>query len=182
MQDRLKQLGAPVYGDKTLLWKRLQEYEHRANAEFAYQHELARAAEERREAQGEHPARMLMVPTPPTEIEKEMHNLTHIPAKPWCPLCIRGKAMMAPHRAVLPEEKDKEIPVIAIDFTYLKADGTDTDDGGVAWATTLVAIDGLGLSVGHRGRQQRKHQWTLHGAGCHHDDEAALPQEGWSTT
>jgi hypothetical protein len=116
MKTRLKQLGAPIYGDKDLLWKRLQEYEHRASAELAYQHELTRAAEERREAQGEHPARMLVAPTAPTELEKEMHNMTHIPAKPWCSLRIRGKATMAPHRAVLPQEREKEIPAVCIDF------------------------------------------------------------------
>ena len=54
LKTRSKQLGAPIYGDKDVLWKRLQEYEHRASAELAYQHELTRAAEERREAQGEH--------------------------------------------------------------------------------------------------------------------------------
>ena len=141
MKTRLKQLGAPVYGDKDFLWKRLQEYEHRASAELAYQHELTRAAEERREAQGEHPARMLVAPTPPTELEMQMHSMTHIPAKPWCPLCIRGKATMAPHRAVLPSEREKEIPAIAIDFMYLKSDGGGTEDSSAAWSTTLVAID-----------------------------------------
>ncbi len=89
-----------------------------------------------------------MVPTPPTELEKQMHNLKHIPAKPWRPLCSRGTAMMAPHRAVLSQTNDKEIPVIAIDFTYLQAVGTDADDGGFAWATTLVAIDkGVGYPL-----------------------------------
>ncbi len=52
---------------------------------------------------------------------------------------------MASNRAVLPQEKDKEIPAIATDFVYAKADGVDAEDGGVAWATTLGAIDkGLG--------------------------------------
>jgi hypothetical protein len=46
MQSRLKQSGAPIYGDKDTLWKRLWEYECRASAEFAYQAELARAAQE----------------------------------------------------------------------------------------------------------------------------------------
>ncbi len=135
-QDRLKQLGAFTNGDSVLLWERLQEYERRAEAEMTYQQELARAAGERREAQGKRPARMMMVPTPPP-LETQMRNLRHIPAKLWFPLCIRGKATMAPRRTVLPHEKDKEIPVIAIDVEYLKADGTDAEDGGVAWPRWL---------------------------------------------
>ncbi len=89
-----------------------------------------------------------MVPIPPTEPKKQMRNLTHIPAKPWCHQCIRGNATMAPHRAVLPQEKGREIPAIAVDFACFRADGTDAEDGGVAWATTLSAIDkGLGYPL-----------------------------------
>ena len=130
LQSRLKQLGAPYYGEKRALWKRLQEYEHRAKAELAYQAELEAAATERREAQGEHPARMLSVPKAPSAEERVLHELTHIPARPWCEQCIRGKAAMTPHRAKLPQEREKGIPVIAIDFMYLKADCTSCDDMG----------------------------------------------------
>ena len=107
LQSRLKQLGAPYYGDKAAMWKRLQEYEHRAAAELAYQAELNAAAAERREAQGEHPARQLVVPKPLSPEEKAMHELTHIPARPWREQCIRGKAVMNPHRAIFPREREK---------------------------------------------------------------------------
>ncbi len=107
LQSRLKQLGAPYYGDKSALWKRLQEYEHRAAAELAYQAELNAAAAERREPRGEHPARQLVGPKPPSPEEKATHELTHIPARPWCEQRIRGKAVMNPHRAVLPHEHEK---------------------------------------------------------------------------
>ncbi len=50
LQSRVKQLGAPYYGDKAALWKRLQEFEHKAKAELAYQAELNAAAAERRDA------------------------------------------------------------------------------------------------------------------------------------
>ena len=49
--------------------------------------------------------------------------------------------MMAPRRAVLPSERETEIPAIAIDFMYLKSDGGGTEDSSGAWSTTLVAID-----------------------------------------
>ncbi len=80
LQNRLKQFGAPYYGDKSVLWKRLQEYEHRATVELASQAELNAAAVERRKVQGERPARMLVAPKAPSPEERALHELTQIPA------------------------------------------------------------------------------------------------------
>ncbi len=90
-------------------WKRLQEYEHRAKAELAYQAELNAAVTERREAQSEHPARMLVVLKLPSPEERALHELTHITAKPWCEQCIRGKAVMNPHNTILPHNREKGV-------------------------------------------------------------------------
>ncbi len=92
MQSRLKQLGSPIYGYKDTLWKRLRDCEYSVSAELACRAEMPRAAEERRAAQGEHRARILVVLRPPSEQEKIMHELTRIPAKAWCQQCVRCKA------------------------------------------------------------------------------------------
>ena len=81
------------------------------------------------------------MPKAPSAEERVLHELTHIPARPWCEQCIRGKAAMTPHRAILPQDRDKGIPVIAIDFMYLKADCTKCDDMENTWATTLTMVD-----------------------------------------
>ncbi len=119
LQSRLKQLGAPYYGDKSALWNRLQEYE----PELAYQSEHNAAAAERREAEGEqHPAGVLVAPKPPSPDERALYELTHTPVIPWCEQCVRGRAVVNPHRAILPQGREKGISVIATDFAYLKAD------------------------------------------------------------
>ncbi len=47
------------------------------------------------------------VPRPPSEQEKITHESALAPAKPWYQQCIRGKAVMAPRRAILPQDKAK---------------------------------------------------------------------------
>ena len=37
-------------------------------------------------------AEMTPVPHEPSEFEKQIHHLTHIPFQPWCTSCVKGKA------------------------------------------------------------------------------------------
>ena len=37
-------------------------------------------------------AEMTHVPHEPSEFEKQKHNLTHIPFRPWCTSCVKSKA------------------------------------------------------------------------------------------
>ncbi len=89
------------------------------------------------------------MPRPPSEQEKITHELTHIAAKLGCQQRIRGEAVMSPHWAALPQDKDKGPPDVAIDFMHLKTDCTVSDDQENTWATTLVIADGH--QILHRG-------------------------------
>ena len=142
MKTRLRQLGAPIYGEKTKLWSRLVEYERLADGEKARQAEMIRQAEERGEQRDEALVKKVKLAEEPSKEEVELHNLTHIPAKPWCPICIAAKAGRAPHRAVPPDEKTRAPTTIALDYLHLKADCTkEEDDSNNAWATALVGVD-----------------------------------------
>jgi len=61
---------------------------------------------------------VMCVPCRPTQEEVDKHNITHFPFRNWCPACVRGRAQSAPHRTRKKEES--EIPVIQIDYGYLK--------------------------------------------------------------
>ena len=37
--------------------------------------------------------RALTVPKEPTEEERELHSLTHMPYRAWCPLCVKCKGV-----------------------------------------------------------------------------------------
>ena len=98
LKTRLKQLGAPVWGDKARLWARLQGYEARGKASRDLEAQLQLREEElnRDPALGRQPVE-LPVPSPPSEVERLLHELTHLPYAPWCEACVRGRGRDLPH-------------------------------------------------------------------------------------
>ena len=43
--------------------------------------------------------------------EKMKHELTHIPFKPWCTSCVKGKAQSEPHKRIECIIEDSELPI-----------------------------------------------------------------------
>ena len=54
----------------------------------------------------------------PSEAEINMHNLTHLPFRDWCPYCVQGKAVSYPH--IKRKQKEDEVPIISSDYMGLK--------------------------------------------------------------
>ena len=63
-------------------------------------------------------AKGLPTPPQPTEQERMEHELTHLPYRSWCPVCVRSKGRADNH----PKQHSKS-PVIQVDITYYKAMG-----------------------------------------------------------
>ena len=53
-------------------------------------------------------------PKEPTKEERELHNLTHMPYRNWCPICVRAKARTDHHRKIY----DKK-PLLQADYGFL---------------------------------------------------------------
>ena len=70
---------------------------------------------------------MAKSPHSPTQDEKEKHNVTHLPYRNWCPICVQAKGKEDDHRKA---KKDAEEGVEAIVMDY-KAFGHDEDDDAV---------------------------------------------------
>ena len=94
-------LHAPIYGTKAELWARLEDRER-----VLRESELIREALAQREQDMLENAAGLYVPmlmpaiAPPTDLERTMHELTHIPTKVWCEFCQRGKGNDRGHRQI----------------------------------------------------------------------------------
>ena len=60
------------------------------------------------------------IPSPqqPTEQERLEHELTHLPYRNWCPVCVQSKGRQNNH----PKQTTKQ-PVIQVDVTYYKSLG-----------------------------------------------------------
>ena len=55
-----------------------------------------------------------VTPKEPTPQERELHELTHIPYRSWCPICVRAKARGTYHT----QHYDRK-PVIQVDYSFL---------------------------------------------------------------
>lgn len=147
MKSRLKQLGGPIWGDKARQWERLQEYEARTKASADIEREL-RAREEalnRDPALGRQPVE-LKVPVPPSEVEKALRELTHLPYAPWCEACVRGRGKNLPHYG-LPIAEEAALrsarlrPMIYMDW-FDTASSDEDGKRGEGITKALLVIDG----------------------------------------
>ena len=75
-------------------------------------------------------ARGLRQPKEPTWQERQLHELTHLPFRSWCPLCVQTKSKDDHHKL----QKDKQ-PVIQVDYCYISEQGTNLI------LTILVLVD-----------------------------------------
>ena len=62
---------------------------------------------------------VLKQPKEPTPEEVARHELTHLPAAPWCEACIKGRGKDAPHQDQQGRARDSVLPVIQCDYGFL---------------------------------------------------------------
>ena len=63
--------------------------------------------------------RPLRDPGSPSRREILEHNLTHIPPRPWCPHCVRGKGKDSPSLRLTDEYAENLIPRVRLDYCFL---------------------------------------------------------------
>eukprot|EP00439_Symbiodinium_sp_Y106_P044119 s5111_g5.t1 len=73
-------------------------------------------AEQETEDRSASKLKMLKVPGEPSEIERRVHELTHLPYRDWCEHCVRSKGRES--HAVKKKKNDRQ-PVIQIDFSFM---------------------------------------------------------------
>ena len=58
----------------------------------------------------------------PSKEEREQHERTHCPFRPWCKHCVRGRGMNAQHKHKEPkteEDKEFEVPRVSMDYFFM---------------------------------------------------------------
>ena len=61
-------------------------------------------------------ARGLRQPQQPTPQQIAEHNLTHLPYRNWCPICVQGKGRQDNYK-----KQQSRQPIIQVDFAYIKS-------------------------------------------------------------
>ena len=144
LRARLLYLGTSGHGTKAELYARWvkAELEHKRQLEVA--RAIAAQQDEARRAAPDNTPAQATAPGEPSQAERELHSLTHIPAQPWCLFCLRGKSRALPHKAVHWEHRAEKPPIIMFDFMFMKSDCSLIGKLEVRtdlWATTLVGVD-----------------------------------------
>ena len=80
-------------------------------------------------------------PRDPTNTEKEVHELTHLPPQPWCEQCVRGRGTENPHKRGTFERAESTLLVIAFDFCFIKTSGIVPGVTAHEGAICLVLLD-----------------------------------------
>ena len=103
--------------------------------------EAERAADEKAEeeprSREEAPVRLTRNPADPTPEERLRHDATHLPFRPWCPVCVEARATEDPHYKRTVEERSEGNPQICADYCEIGEDESDETDK----QTCLVARD-----------------------------------------
>ena len=73
--------------------------------------------EQQHEHHEAHRARGLRQPQQPTPQQIAEHNLTHLPYRNWCPICVRGSKGRQDNY----KKQQSRQPIIQVDFAYIKS-------------------------------------------------------------
>ena len=76
----------------------------------------------------EAPVKMRRNPADPTSEERARHDATHLPFRPWCPVCVEAWATEDPHYRTTAEEQAKGKARICVDYCEIGEDLADKTD------------------------------------------------------
>ena len=144
LHSRLRELGAPIYGTKHVLFRRLCEYEQLAARKKEEEEYLESKRKELVVATEPMTPKILPGPVQPSEVERRRHMVNHLPPAPWCELCVMGRGKDDPHLRSDLREKEEELPVTAIDLGFVKttsANGETEQRYALLWALTALPLD-----------------------------------------
>ena len=66
----------------------------------------------------------LPVPQSPTQAEWIEHQVTHIPYKAWCPICVKNAAMNNPHKTVY---HSRNVAMFCMDYMFMNEKPNEED-------------------------------------------------------
>ena len=114
-------------------WTGSTNFEEEATYKYEYDTDNEDESQQAQRAKG------MKAPQQPTRQERLEHELTHLPYRSWCPICVKSKGRTDNH----PKQASKQ-PVIQVDFTYMKAFG----DKQVLPVLTAIDVEsGMALAV-----------------------------------
>ena len=116
LRDACRWLGISQSGSRTRMYDRCKKA-----VELALKREAVLAAQEQYKSL-QLDAQPISVPPQPSDRERELHDLTHVPFQPWCKYCVMSRSK-ADHHSHVPDpagEAQREFPTIQCDFFFME--------------------------------------------------------------
>ena len=90
--------------------------------------------------------RVARSPREPTSLERQLHEVTHLPYRSWCRHCAKARGKDTYHRRIAGEQ---EVPRVGMDYMYMSERGviSKPDEPGMFYITMLVVKDFWNKSV-----------------------------------
>ena len=127
-------------------WTGSTNFEEEATYKYEYDTDNEDESQQAQRAKG------MKAPQQPTRQERLEHELTHLPYRSWCPICVKSKGRTNNH----PKQASKQ-PVIQVDFTYMKAFG----DKQVLPVLTAIDVEsGMAMAVLVQDKNQQQQDLT----------------------
>ena len=132
---------AAVYGTKADLWERLVKCEGILDEQVRQRGALEER--QRRLQEGVDPVHptTLKMPERPDDETVRAHELTHSKFEAWCLHCVLGKGAGAKHSTQHITDKPAPIPIVQVDYHYLKDGGGEATGEADRFVTTVAAVD-----------------------------------------
>ena len=70
------------------------------------------------------PVRVARNPGDPTDKEVEEHNVTHLPHRSWCPVCVKARGKEEAHKKV---REQGDVPTVSMDYKSFGEASTEED-------------------------------------------------------
>ena len=97
-------------------------------------------------------ARTTPTPTEPSQAERDLHMMTHMPYKNWCLWCVRNRCPNAKHMTI--KKNGRNIPLLCADYCFPK-DKTDITTSTVLAGRLYPTRRTLSLPCLHKGEDAR---------------------------
>ncbi|CAK0861993.1 unnamed protein product [Prorocentrum cordatum] len=153
LRQRLKELGAAIYGAKEQLWTRLKHAELKHKQDLDFKKAVEERYQQQVDGQPVTEAKVVEAPYAPTEVEKEQHEAAvHAVFKKWCPACVFGLGPEDPRIKQPVYGSNVREELIFFDWAFNGTKDTDNlcDEVDKGLGASLVAADrSAGLLYGN---------------------------------
>ena len=107
-----------------------QDAEERAQEEQEAEARMKEGDEEGEQEEAQI-AKAARTPATPSKEEVSEHMITHLPYRSWCAHCVKGKAKSKAHRMRIEDRRNKTVPTVTLDYTFMGESQRDTEEKGM---------------------------------------------------